>query len=68
LVKKEDIKDQVKASCSLEQYHFKQFAKDVYDKFEPTHANGGELTTNGCIGMLGKSKAKSTQHYFWIKL
>ena len=64
LITQEDIKYQVKASCSLEQYHFKQFVKDVYDKFEPTHGNGGKLAINGFIGMLGKSKAKSTQHYF----
>ena len=64
LISKEDIKYQVKASCSLEQYHFKEFVKDVYDKFEPTHANGGKLAINGFIGMLGKSKTKSTQHYF----
>ena len=64
LVTKEDIKYQVKASCSLEQYHFKQFDKDVYGKFEPTHGDGGKLATNGFIGMLGKSKAKSARHYF----
>ena len=57
-------KSQVKASCSLDQYHFKPFVKDVYDKFEPTYNNGGKLAINGFIGMLGKSKAKSSQHYF----
>lgn len=64
LITKNDIKYQVKASCSLDQYHFKQFVRDVYDKFEPTHGNGGKLAINGFIGMLGKSKAKSTRHYF----
>ena len=57
LITEEDIKYQVKASCSLEQYAFKEFVKDVYDKFEPTFDNGGELAINGFIGMLGKSKA-----------
>ena len=64
LIKKENIKYQVKSSCSLRQYHFKQFVKDVYEKFDPTHANGGKLAINGFNGMLGRSKAKSTQHYF----
>ena len=54
----------MKASCFLDQYHFKQFVEDVYDKFEPTHGNGGKLAINGFIGMLGKSKTKSTRHYF----
>ena len=39
LITKEDIKYKEKASCSLEQYHFKRFVKDVYGKFEPTHGN-----------------------------
>ena len=40
------------------------FVKDVYEKFEPTYANGGKLAINGFIGMLGRSNAKSTQHDF----
>ena len=64
LITKNNIKYQVKASCFLDQYHFKQFVEDVYDKFEPTHGNGGKLAINGFIGMLGKSKTKSTRHYF----
>ena len=63
LITKDDIKYQVKASCSLEQYHFKQFVKDVHGKFEPTHGNGCKLAINGFIGMLGKSKAKSIRHF-----
>ena len=31
---------------------------------EPEHGNGGKLAINGFIGMLRKSKAKSTRHYF----
>ena len=29
LIKRDNIKYQVKSSCSLKQYHFKQFVKDV---------------------------------------
>ena len=64
LITQGNIKYQVKASWSLEQYHFKQFVKGVYGKFEPTHSNGGKLAIDGLIGMLGKSKTKSTRHYF----
>ena len=34
LITQEDIKYQVKASCSLEQYHFEQFVKNVYGEFD----------------------------------
>ena len=64
LITKEDLRYQVKAACSLEQYHFKQLVKDVYDKFEQHFGNGGKLAINGFIGMLGKTKATSIRHYF----
>ena len=55
---------QIQPSYVLPPDHFKQFALDVYHKFEPTHANGGKLAVNRFIGMLGKSHLTSTQHYF----
>ena len=43
----------------LKPYHFKQFVLDVYEKFgRPKQA------INGFIGLLGKSKTTTHQHYF----
>ena len=64
LIKTENIKYQLKASYTLKQHHFEQFVLDVCEKFEPTHSNGGKRAINGFIGLLGKSKSKSVQHYF----
>ena len=64
LIKKVNIKYQLKASYTLQQHHFKQFVLDVYEKFEPTHLDGGKRAINGFVGLLGKSKSKSVQHYF----
>ena len=36
----------------------------MYDKFEPTYANGGKLAINGFIGLLGKATVKKTENYF----
>ena len=55
LIQHEDTKYQVNTSYALGQYHFKQFVLDVYEKFEPTHANDGKLAINGFIGMFGIS-------------
>ena len=64
LISETDIIYQRKPSYVLPPDHFKQFVLDVYQKFEPTCANGGKLAVNGFIGMLGKSQLTSTQHYF----
>ena len=54
LITKSNIKYQVKASYNLLPNHFEKFVDDVYDKFEPTYANGGKLAINGFTGLLGK--------------
>ena len=64
LISETDIIYQIKPSYVLPPDHFKQFVLDVYQKFEPTYANGGKLAVHGCIGMLGKSQLTSTQPYF----
>ena len=53
LIKHENIKYQLKASYTLKQHHFEQFVLDVYEKFEPTHSNGGKRAINGFIGLAG---------------
>ena len=59
LITEEDIKYQLKSSMCLKPDHFKQFVLDVYEKFEcPKQA------INGFIGLLGKSKTTTHQHYF----
>ena len=63
LITKEDIKYQAKASCSLEQYHFKQFVNDVYDKFEPKHGNGGKLAIMVLLECLVKATQNSLNHF-----
>ncbi len=59
LITEEDIKYQLKSSMCLKPDHFKQFVLDVYEKFGcPKQA------INGFIGLLGKSKTTTHQHYF----
>ena len=63
-----DVKYQLNPSYVLISNHFETFIYDVYDKFEPTHANGGKLAINGFIGLLGKSHVQKNQQYFEIVL
>ena len=63
LIKREDIKHQVKASYSLKPTHFKQFVDEVYEIFEPVQSNGGKLAINGFAGLLGKAHVSKRQVY-----
>ena len=64
LIKREDIKYQVKASYALQPTHFRQFVDKVYETFEPAQSDGGKLAINGFVGLLGKTPVSKQQVYF----